>query len=104
MEAPIFVLFENLLSLSEDDHRRHSLLLLLVALQRLQPSTGYRLLFYVKAASKTSNDASPDQLSLQVTAARHQLSMKVTAARHQLSMKVTASRHQLSLVVLKATV
>uniref|UniRef100_A0A2P2I620 SOSS complex subunit A homolog n=1 Tax=Hirondellea gigas TaxID=1518452 RepID=A0A2P2I620_9CRUS len=65
LEAPVFVLFENVVSLAEDDRRRHSLLLLLVALQKLQPATGYRLLFYVKAAAKIRGD-SLDQLSLQV--------------------------------------
>jgi hypothetical protein len=67
LEAPIFVLFENLLSLNEDDHRRQSLLMLVSALQQLRPATGYRLLFYITAAAKTRATDSSDQISFQVT-------------------------------------
>ncbi|KAA0204083.1 hypothetical protein HAZT_HAZT006295 [Hyalella azteca] len=66
LEAPIFVLFENLLSLNEDDHRRQSLLMLVSALQQLRPATGYRLLFYITAAAKTRATDSSDQISFQV--------------------------------------
>ncbi|KAF2364795.1 Integrator complex subunit 3 [Trinorchestia longiramus] len=66
LEAPIFVVFENLLSLNEDDHRRQSLLMLVSALQKIRPSTGYRLLFYIKAAAKTRTTDPSDQISFQV--------------------------------------
>ncbi|KAB7497165.1 Integrator complex subunit 3-like protein [Armadillidium nasatum] len=49
LNRPLYILFENLITLTEDDHRRQSLLLLLSELHKASPAMGYHFLYFLKA-------------------------------------------------------
>ncbi|KAK7077735.1 hypothetical protein SK128_026783 [Halocaridina rubra] len=48
---PLFVLFDNLITLPEDDHRRQPLLQLLVEMHKITSSVGYIFLYFLKAST-----------------------------------------------------
>ncbi|KAK8749550.1 hypothetical protein OTU49_015426 [Cherax quadricarinatus] len=48
---PLYVLFDNLITLPEDDHRRQPLLLLLVEMHKITLHVGYHFLYFLKASN-----------------------------------------------------
>ena len=54
MGRPLFVLFDNLVSFPDDDHRRQSFLLLLAEMHKTITHLGYHLLYFLKANSLKS--------------------------------------------------
>lgn len=48
---PLYVLFDNLVTLPEDDHRRQPLLQLLVEMHKITHQVGYHFLYFLKSSN-----------------------------------------------------
>ncbi|CAL4063471.1 unnamed protein product, partial [Meganyctiphanes norvegica] len=64
MGRPLCVLFDNLVTLPEDDHRRTPLLILLYEMRNISQQIGYHLLFFLKATSYRNSSEDQDTSAL----------------------------------------